>query len=171
MPIWCLILTMSHCGIQHPVMNSLTIPLIVGKGIICPPLEYGIIQSHRVMASSLMERAIRSNGSEIPTLSSVVEDFMKQLTFTKKASNLMRQYQLLQRYENCIRVETSADNPEYYLPAARRNGIKRMLSELPSFWQVPLTLGICSSLRPKHNYIPVPKRTWRSFSRVWFVRG
>ena len=44
-----------------------------------PASRSGIIQSHRVMASSLMERAIRSNGSEIPTLSSVVVDFMKQL--------------------------------------------------------------------------------------------
>jgi len=44
-----------------------------------PASRSGIIQSHRFVASSLMERAIRSNGSEIPTLSSVVVDFMKQL--------------------------------------------------------------------------------------------
>ena len=44
-----------------------------------PASRSGIIQSHRVMASSLMERGIRSNGSEMPTLSSVVVDFMKQL--------------------------------------------------------------------------------------------
>ena len=44
-----------------------------------PASRSGIIQSHRVMASSLMERAIRSEGSEIPTLSSVIVDFMKHL--------------------------------------------------------------------------------------------
>ena len=44
-----------------------------------PASRSGIIQSHRVMASSLMERAVRSNGSDMPTLSSVVVDFMKQL--------------------------------------------------------------------------------------------
>ena len=44
-----------------------------------PASRSGIIQSHRVMASSLMDRAVRSNDSEIPTLSSVIVDFMKQL--------------------------------------------------------------------------------------------
>lgn len=44
-----------------------------------PASRSGIIQSHRVMASSLMDRAVRSDGSEMPTLSSVVVDFMKQL--------------------------------------------------------------------------------------------
>ena len=44
-----------------------------------PASRSGIIQSHRVMASSLMERVTRSDGSEMPTLSSVVVDFMKQL--------------------------------------------------------------------------------------------
>ena len=44
-----------------------------------PASRSGIIQSHRIMASSLIERAVRSNGSEMPTLSSVVVDFMKQL--------------------------------------------------------------------------------------------
>ena len=46
-----------------------------------PASRSGILQSHRVMASSLMERAIRSDveHSEIPTLSSVVVDFMRQL--------------------------------------------------------------------------------------------
>ena len=36
------------------------------------------------MASSLMERAVRSSGSEMPTLSSVVVDFMKQLPVKDK---------------------------------------------------------------------------------------
>jgi len=44
-----------------------------------PASRSGIIQSHRVMASSLMDRAVRSNDSEMPTLSSVIVDFMKQL--------------------------------------------------------------------------------------------
>ncbi|MCY4553537.1 MAG: AAA family ATPase [Candidatus Poribacteria bacterium] len=44
-----------------------------------PASRSGIIQSHRIMASSLMERAVRSNGSDIPTLSSVIVDFMKHL--------------------------------------------------------------------------------------------
>ena len=44
-----------------------------------PAARSGILQSHRIIASSLMERAVRSNRSEIPTLSSVVVDFMKQL--------------------------------------------------------------------------------------------
>ena len=44
-----------------------------------PAARSGILQSHRIIASSLMERAVRSNSSEIPTLSSVVVDFMKQL--------------------------------------------------------------------------------------------
>ena len=44
-----------------------------------PASRSGIIQSHRVMASSLMDRAIRSNNSELPTLSAVIVDFMKQL--------------------------------------------------------------------------------------------
>ena len=42
-----------------------------------PASRSGIMQSHRIMASSLMERAVRSDGSEIPTLSSVIVDFMK----------------------------------------------------------------------------------------------
>ncbi len=44
-----------------------------------PASRSGIIQSHRVMASSLMDRATRSNNSGIPTLSSVIVDFMKHL--------------------------------------------------------------------------------------------
>lgn len=44
-----------------------------------PAARSGILQSHRIIASSLMERAVRSNSSEMPTLSSVVVDFMKQL--------------------------------------------------------------------------------------------
>ena len=44
-----------------------------------PAARSGILQSHRIIASSLMERTVRSNRSEIPTLSSVVVDFMKQL--------------------------------------------------------------------------------------------
>ena len=44
-----------------------------------PASRSGIIQSHRVIASSLMERATRSGSSGIPTLSSVIVDFMKQL--------------------------------------------------------------------------------------------
>lgn len=49
------------------------------EGYYLPASRSGIIQSHRVMASSLIERAVRSSGSEMPTLSSVVVDFMKQL--------------------------------------------------------------------------------------------
>ena len=44
-----------------------------------PASRSGIIQSHRVMASSLMERATRSDSPGIPTLSSVIVDFMKHL--------------------------------------------------------------------------------------------
>lgn len=44
-----------------------------------PASRSGIIQSHRIMASALMERATRSDSSEIPTLSSVIVDFMKHL--------------------------------------------------------------------------------------------
>ena len=44
-----------------------------------PASRSGIIQSHRVMASSLMERVTRSDSSKIPTLSSVIVDFMKRL--------------------------------------------------------------------------------------------
>ena len=44
-----------------------------------PAARSGILQSHRVMASSLMERAARSDSSGIPTLSAVVADFMKHL--------------------------------------------------------------------------------------------
>ncbi len=44
-----------------------------------PAARSGILQSHRVMASSLMERAARSDNSRIPTLSAVVADFMKHL--------------------------------------------------------------------------------------------
>ena len=44
-----------------------------------PASRSGIIQSHRVMASSLMDRATRSDNSELPTLSAVIVDFMKQL--------------------------------------------------------------------------------------------
>ena len=44
-----------------------------------PAARSGILQSHRIIASSLMDRAVRSNSSEMPTLSSVVVDFMKQL--------------------------------------------------------------------------------------------
>ena len=44
-----------------------------------PASRSGIIQSHRVMASSLMERATRPDSSGIPTLSSVIVDFMKYL--------------------------------------------------------------------------------------------
>ena len=44
-----------------------------------PAARSGVLQSHRVMASSLMERAARSDSSGIPTLSAVVADFMKHL--------------------------------------------------------------------------------------------
>ena len=44
-----------------------------------PASRSGIIQSHRIIASSLMERATRSDSSGIPTLSSVIVDFMKHL--------------------------------------------------------------------------------------------
>ena len=44
-----------------------------------PAARSGILQSHRVIASSLMERAARSDNSGIPTLSAVVADFMKHL--------------------------------------------------------------------------------------------
>lgn len=44
-----------------------------------PASRSGILQSHRVMASSLMDRATRSDNSELPTLSAVIVDFMKQL--------------------------------------------------------------------------------------------
>ena len=44
-----------------------------------PASRSGIIQSHRIMASSLIDRATRSNNSGIPTLSSVIVDFMKHL--------------------------------------------------------------------------------------------
>ena len=44
-----------------------------------PASRSGIIQSHRVMASALMERTTRSDSSGIPTLSSVIVDFMKHL--------------------------------------------------------------------------------------------
>ena len=44
-----------------------------------PASRSGIIQSHRIIASSLMDQTIRSGGPKIPTLSSVVVDFMKQL--------------------------------------------------------------------------------------------
>ena len=53
-----------------------------------PASRSGIIQSHRVMASSLMDRAVRSNGSEMPTLSSVVVDFMKQLPIYQESKEL-----------------------------------------------------------------------------------
>ena len=49
------------------------------KGYYLPASRSGIVQSHRVMASSLMERATRADDLEMPTLSSVVVDFMKQL--------------------------------------------------------------------------------------------
>ena len=52
-----------------------------------PASRSGIIQSHRIMASSLIERAVRSNGSEIPTLSSVVVDFMKQLPLYEESES------------------------------------------------------------------------------------
>ena len=46
-----------------------------------PATRSGIMQSHRVVASSLMDRIVRTDGghSQIPTLSAVVVDFMKQL--------------------------------------------------------------------------------------------
>ena len=44
-----------------------------------PASRSGILQSHRVMASSLMERVTRSDNFRVPTLSSVIVDFMKHL--------------------------------------------------------------------------------------------
>ena len=52
-----------------------------------PASRSGIIQSHRIIASSLMERTIRSGGPEIPTLSSVVVDFMKQLPLYEESES------------------------------------------------------------------------------------
>ena len=52
-----------------------------------PASRSGIIQSHRVMASSLMDRAVGSNDSEIPTLSSVIVDFMKQLPLYEESES------------------------------------------------------------------------------------
>ena len=44
-----------------------------------PASRSGILQSYRVMASSLMERVTRSDNFRVPTLSSVIVDFMKHL--------------------------------------------------------------------------------------------
>ena len=52
-----------------------------------PASRSGIIQSHRVMASSLMDRAVHSNDSEVPTLSSVIVDFMKQLPLYEESES------------------------------------------------------------------------------------
>ncbi len=52
-----------------------------------PASRSGIIQSHRIIASSLMEQTVRGGGPEIPTLSSVVVDFMKKLPLYEESKS------------------------------------------------------------------------------------
>ena len=76
-----LVLNLENALLQNsaPRDESADYTLNSRKRYYLPASRSGIIQSHRIMASSLMERAVRSNDSETPTLSSVVVDFMKQL--------------------------------------------------------------------------------------------
>ena len=60
---------------------------IQGKPYYLPAARSGIMQSHRVIASSLVTRSTRAGlerFSEIPTLSGVVADFMEQLILYKE---------------------------------------------------------------------------------------
>jgi predicted ATPase len=58
-----------------------------GNRVYLPAARSGIMQSHRVIASSLVERATRGGLAplEIPTFSGVVADFMQQLILYEKS--------------------------------------------------------------------------------------
>lgn len=127
-----------------------------------PASRSGIIQSHRVMASSLMERAVRSNGSDIPTLSSVVVDFMKQLPLYEenKDSDSIIFVAIAEALENnvllgkIIAKPLLSGYPEfYYRPHGTKeeihlNQTSSMVSEL-----APLVLYLRGLVRPGDTLI------------------
>lgn len=67
------------------------------KKIYLPAARSGIMQSHRVIASSLVERATRGGLTplEIPTFSGVVADFMQQLILYEKSEEPDKEIQHL----------------------------------------------------------------------------
>ena len=127
-----------------------------------PASRSGIIQSHRVMASSLMERAVRSNDSDIPTLSSVVVDFMKQLPLYEenKDSDSTILAAIAEALENNILLGKIIAKPLlsgypefYYQPHGTKeeihlNQTSSMVSEL-----APLVLFLRGLVRPGDTLI------------------
>lgn len=127
-----------------------------------PAARSGIIQSHRIIASSLMERAVRSNSSEMPTLSSVVVDFMKQLPLYEenKDSDSTILAAIAEALENdvllgkIIAKPLLSGYPEfYYQPHGTKeeihlNQTSSMVSEL-----APLVLFLRSGVKPGDTLI------------------
>ena len=126
-----------------------------------PAARSGILQSHRIIASSLMERAVRSNSSEIPTLSSVVVDFMKQLPLYEESKESDGAIPTIAAaLENdvlagkIIAKSMLSGYPEFfYQPHAtkeeiRLNQTSSMVSEL-----APLVLYLRSLVRPDDTLI------------------
>ncbi len=97
-----------------------------------PASRSGIIQSHRVMASSLMDRATRSDNSELPTLSAVIVDFMKQLPIYEENKEPNKQ---LSDIANTLESEVLAG----------KIIVKPLLSGYPEFFYQPQ--GITEEMR------------------------
>ena len=131
------------------------------KSYYLPASRSGIIQSHRVMASSLMDRAVRSNDSEVPTLSSVVADFMKQLPIYEESeksdeaiSTIAAALESDVLAGKIIAKPLLSGYPEFfYQPQEtkeeiRLNQTSSMVSEL-----APLVLFLHSSIKPSDTLI------------------
>ena len=123
-----------------------------------PTARSGIMQTHRVIASSLIERATRtgSETSGIPTLSGVVADFMKKLILYREHANPNDE---MNRIADALESDVLAGQivtkpsptgyPEFrYRPQATKQDISltrssSMVSEL-----APLVLFIRGLVRP-----------------------
>ena len=59
------------------------------KWYFLPATRSGVLHSHRIVASSLMEKTLRKNSGRIhiPTLSAVVVDYMQYLTLYQENNN------------------------------------------------------------------------------------
>ena len=134
-----------------------------GNRAYLPAARSGIMQSHRVIASSLVERATRGGLThlEVPTFSGIVADFMKQLILYKESETLDEE---MKRLANAIESDilagqilmkpTPSGYPEFlYRPRAMGEEVRltraaSMVSEL-----APVVLFFRGGIRPGDTLI------------------
>ena len=153
----------------HPAFDDLILELSVELNrytedrSYLPAARSGIMQSHRVIASSLVERATRGGLAplEVPTFSGIVADFMKQLILYEKSEEPDKEMQhLADTLESDVLAgqilmkPTPSGYPEFlYRPQETGEDVRltraaSMVSEL-----APLVLFLRSGIRPGDTLI------------------